>query len=346
MTHFHLDVWSPNFTFLGVKLVDFGADATYGGGDDSEHQVNITTLAQGEWVGLNIPLADFTGLTAKQHIAQLILVGQPTGTTTIYLDNVYFHDGTGTPEGPTVAAPTPTHDAGNVISLFSDAYTNVTVDTWRTDWSAAIYEEVQIAGNATKKYTNLDFVGIETVANQIDITNMTHFHLDVWSPNFTFLGVKLVDFGADATYGGGDDSEHQVNITTLAQSEWFGLDIPIADFTGLTSKQHIAQLILVGQPTGTTTIYLDNVYFHNGITGINDLVSNKINIYPNPVNIGEQLNLTDMVKQVEIIDISGRIINTVNSTSVINTAELNQGLYILRINTKEGQVQTQKLLVK
>jgi len=345
MTYFHLDVWSPNFTKFGVKLVDFGADGLYGGGDDVNHQVDFESPEQEEWVSFDIPLTAFTGLTTKQHIAQLILVGQPTGTTTIYLDNVYFYEGTVTPEGPTVAAPTPTQSASNVISMFSNAFTDVTVDTWRTDWSAAIYEEVEIEGNDTKKYSNLDFVGIETIANQIDITGMTNFHLDVWSPNFTKFGVKLVDFGADGAYDGGDDVNHQIDFETPAQEEWVSFDILLTDFTGLTTKQHIAQLILVGQPTGTSTIYLDNVYFYNGNTNVKESISNQIFAFPNPALRGTQINLSEEVKQVQILDISGKIMMTSNSSSVINTQNLTQGIYILKINTKDNIIKTQKLVI-
>jgi hypothetical protein len=74
-----------------VKLVDFGADGAFGGGDDVEHQVNFEAPVQGGWLSLDIPLADFTGLTTKEHMAQYILVGQPTGANTVFVDNVYFH---------------------------------------------------------------------------------------------------------------------------------------------------------------------------------------------------------------------------------------------------------------
>ena len=149
-----------------------------------------------------------------------------------------------------------------MVSLFSDAYTDSAVDTWRTDWSSAVLEDVMVAGNATKKYSNLDFVGIETVANTIDASEMTHIHLDLWSPDFTVFGIKLVDFGADGAFGGGDDVEHQINFDMPMQGDWLGLDIPLSDFTGLTTRGHIAQYILVGQPTGITTVFLDNVYFY------------------------------------------------------------------------------------
>ncbi|MEZ5039765.1 MAG: Ig-like domain-containing protein [Saprospiraceae bacterium] len=264
MTHFHVDVWSADYTFFGIKLVDFGADGAFGGGDDVEHQLNFDMPQQGNWLSFDIPLSDFAGLTTKSNLAQYILVGQPSGATTVFIDNMYFYneDGGGMLTEPVQAAPTPAQNAADVISLFSDAYTNVSVDTWRTDWSAANFEDVSIAGNPTKKYSNLDFVGIETVANTIDATAMTHFHIDIWSADFTLFGIKLVDFGADGAFGGGDDVEHQLNFDMPQQGNWLSLDIPLTDFTGLTTKGNIAQYILVGQPTGATTIYVDNLYFH------------------------------------------------------------------------------------
>jgi len=49
------------------------------------------------------------------------------------------------------AAPTPpARSSSNVISLFSNAYTNVTVDTWSAVWDQADVEDKTIAGNATK----------------------------------------------------------------------------------------------------------------------------------------------------------------------------------------------------
>jgi hypothetical protein len=51
----------------------------------------ITAPAKGSWVSLDIPLSDFTGLTTRAHIAQLIYV-EPSGNNTVYVDNVYFHN--------------------------------------------------------------------------------------------------------------------------------------------------------------------------------------------------------------------------------------------------------------
>ncbi len=161
------------------------------------------------------------------------------------------------------AAPTPIVPAGNVISMFSDAYTNVAVDTWRTSWSSANLDDVLVAGNSTKRYSSLDFVGVEATTTPINATAMTHFHTDIWSADFTNFKIKLVDFGANGAFGGGDDVEHEITFTAPAQGQWVSLDIPLSDFTGLTTREHIAQLIYVGTPSGSPTVYVDNVYFHN-----------------------------------------------------------------------------------
>lgn len=264
MTHFHTDIWSDNLTEFRVKLVDFGANAAYGGGDDVEHEIIISNPAQEEWVGIDIPLSAFTGLTTRAHIAQLIYVGAPAGSASVYVDNVYFYKQSANPQ---TAAPTPTVPASQVISMFSDAYTNVTIDTWKTSWSSATLTDIEIEGNATKRYSDLNFVGIEAIGgNMIDATAMTHFHVDVWSGNFTTFKIKLVDLGANGVYNGvgvADDVEHEIVITAPAQNTWISLDIPLSDFTNLTTRAHLSQFIFAAEPIGSTTVYIDNVYFHN-----------------------------------------------------------------------------------
>ncbi|MCB0532300.1 MAG: Ig-like domain-containing protein [Lewinellaceae bacterium] len=247
MEYLHLDYWTANSSLLNVYLISTGPKET-------AYALSVPTTG---WSSVDIPLSAFTDVDLSDVI-QLKF----DGNGTIFLDNIYFYKAAGS-TAPTVAAPTPMLAQANVISLFSDAYNDVPVDTWRTGWSAATLEDVQVAGNAVKKYSALDFVGIETVINQVDASAMTHFHIDVWSADFTFFGIKLVDFGADGAFGGGDDVEHQINFSMPAQGQWISYDIPLSDFTGLTTRKNMAQYILVGQPTASNTVYVDNFYFHN-----------------------------------------------------------------------------------
>jgi hypothetical protein len=165
---------------------------------------------------------------------------------------------------PTVAAPTPALPAADVVSLFSNAYTNVPVDTWSASWDIADVSDFKIAGNDAKAYTNLTYAGIEFTTNTINASAMTHVHLDVWIPQGVFFRVKLVDFGADGVYGGGDDQQQELTFNAgsappLAFGVWSGLDIPLSNFTALPSRAHLAQLIL---SSDSKIVYLDNVYFH------------------------------------------------------------------------------------
>jgi hypothetical protein len=346
MTHVHMDIWSPDFTLFGIKLVDFGADGAFGGGDDVEHQIDIDMPAQGQWVSLDIPLSNFVGLTTRQNIAQYILVGRPVGTNTVFVDNFYFYNNESGPTEPTVAAPTPTREAAKVISLFSDAYDDVAVDTWRTPWSSAELTDVEVAGNATKKYSNLDFVGIETVANQIDISGMTHVHMDIWSPDFTLFGIKLVDFGADGAFGGGDDVEHQIDIDMPAQGQWVSLDIPLADFVGLTTRQNMAQYILVGRPVGANTVFVDNFYFYDDRpNSTRDLdLNTSIQLYPNPVKSGNWVQFTEEVSRIEVMDLQGKMVKMA-LTPQLSTAGIASGMYIVKLYTGAQKVAFRKLQI-
>ncbi|MXW55678.1 MAG: hypothetical protein F4Z59_03030 [Gemmatimonadales bacterium] len=273
MTHFRLDIWTPDETAapaaFRVKLVDFGADGAFGGGDDSEHEATITAaegLATGAWVSLDLSLADFANLASREHLAQLIISGDPN---TVYVDNVYFRSGEAppAPEAPSAPAPVPDRSAEYVISLFSDAYADASVDTWSASWDQADVEDVAIEGDTVKKYTNLTFAGIEFTSQTIDAESMTHLHFDIWTPDPTddpaAFRVKLVDFGADGAFGGGDDAEHEVALTAgsdpaLQTGRWVSYDLALSDMTALTARGHVAQLIISGDPN---TVFLDNIYF-------------------------------------------------------------------------------------
>lgn len=272
MTHFHIDIWTPDPTdapaSFKVLLVDFGADGNFGGGDDSSHELSFTApvLSTESWVSLDIPLSDFTGLTNRAQIAQLVLSGD---LPNLFVDNVYYYNsGMTTGNGPTAAAPTPTNDPADVISLYSNAYTNVMIDTWSAEWDQAEVADVQIAGDDAKLYTGLVFAGVEFTSQTIDASAMERFHMDIWTPDAinppAAFRIKIVDFGADGAFGGGDDVEHELtlddtNTPGLTSGAWVEIDLPLSAFAGLTTTGSLAQLIISGDPN---TIYIDNIYFY------------------------------------------------------------------------------------
>ncbi len=354
MEHLNLSVWTADATKFRVKLVDFGADNAFGGGDDKEHELVFEAPAQNNWINYHLALADFTNLTTKSNISQIIFSATPAGSATVFIDNVFFSKEAVTPT-PTVAAADPTDLQANVISLFSNVYTDVTVDTWRTSWSSADLEEIQVAGNDVKKYDKLDFVGIETVgANSIDASGMTHFTFDAWTPNATTYRIKLVDFGADNAYGGGDDKEHEIAFDTQTTATWNNHKIALSDFTALTSTSHISQLIFSAIPVGTATLYVDNVYFSKPDNGsVKEIAFSSFEVYPNPAAEFVKLEAVATIGLVSSYTIQGingqtiasKVLNTSVVSEIINTSSLEAGIYFLQVATEQGTY-THKLIIQ
>ncbi|MEZ4386465.1 MAG: hypothetical protein R3D98_02570 [Candidatus Krumholzibacteriia bacterium] len=178
---------------------------------------------------------------------------------------------TAPPVPPSTPAPTPTVDAADVISIFSDAYDDITVDTWRATWTfgGIAVTDAQIAGDNVKAYTGFSnpafYCGIEFTNDLIDAAaaGMTHFHMDIYVTGGSQFGFKLVDFGANGVFGA-DDTEAQWNLNSgseppYAVNQWVSLDIPLTDFAGMNFG-HIAQIVLNRANGGS--VWLDNLYFH------------------------------------------------------------------------------------
>lgn len=250
MTNFHIDIQvqediNPG-DFIRIGLQDIGVDDTFGGGDDSFGSITISgnSLTKGSWVSFDFKLSDFTGLSSKSNLGQIVLVSDAT-IQDVLIDNMYFYE---IPTAPSVAAPTPTLPASDVISIFSDAYTDVAGTNLNPGWGqATVVTQETIAGNNTLKYTGLNYQGIEIGSAQ-DVSGMTHLHIDYFTTNSTLLNVFLISTGP---------VEKAKTLAVPTNSGWVSLEIPLADF----SPVNLADIIQM-KFDGNGTIFLDNIYFH------------------------------------------------------------------------------------
>jgi hypothetical protein len=231
------------------------------GGVNGERQTEVSVNHSGTgWEELSF---NFSTDAIKSYIDGNQGAGEPFIPTGQYSAMTMFVDGPGNTAGTFYLDDIQlTGTETSYISLFSDVADDVAVATWRTDWSVSDYEEIEFDGQLTKHYFNLGYVGIEPVA-PIDASNMTHFHLEVYTENATAVKVKLVDFGPDGVYAGDDLSEHEITFDNLPQDQWVTLDIPLVDFVNLTGTTNIAQYILSGVPYQEANVYVRNIYFHN-----------------------------------------------------------------------------------
>lgn len=166
-------------------------------------------------------------------------------------------------------APVPTRTPGNVTSIFSDSYTNSSVDFFNGFWEpyqTTLSADFQIQGNNILNYTNFNFVGTQFSNPTIDASQKSNVHIDMFIPsevpsNMDFL-ITIVDFGIDQASGGGDDTREQIffDRSIWVANTWITLEFPIT----LSSRNSIGQIIYENiNSSSLRSFYLDNIYFYS-----------------------------------------------------------------------------------
>lgn len=163
---------------------------------------------------------------------------------------------------PATSAPTPSVAASSVISIFSNAYTNVASTNFFPNWGQVTTYNAITVGTTDNviKYANMNYQGIQFGSTQ-DVSSMKYLHIDVWSndANAATFPITLI-WGAEKT----------ITKPIATNGTWTSLDIPLSEFTGAvltTAIQFKFQsnewytLGAAGSSAKYTTIYLDNLYF-------------------------------------------------------------------------------------
>ncbi|MDO9511030.1 MAG: T9SS type A sorting domain-containing protein [Bacteroidales bacterium] len=116
-------------------------------------------------------------------------------------------------------------------------------------------------------------------------------------------------------------------------------------------QKYVAFEVTVVATTGTPAIGDPKIVYSSmiGHTGIIDPNANKTKIYPNPMN-GE-LNITNLnnVKRVEMYNLTGQMVKSVENVNehiTLNTNDLLSGMYFIRITGNNGSVSTSKVVKK
>ena len=167
--------------------------------------------------------------------------------------------------------PAPNRPAANVISLFSNAYTNVPVDFFNGFYGGSTTKttDIVINNDNLKYYTQLNYVGIEFNNPTVNATSMQFLHLDIWTnePTSANFQIKVRDRGANGVlntdiFTGGptvDDKEitYTVPSSQIEKGKWVSIDIPLTGSIA-TQKNNLAQIVFVGN----INFMLDNLYFY------------------------------------------------------------------------------------
>ena len=243
------------------KLVIDGVQQTVNLGDGSDVTINI---APGY---LKFHSSDPTVVQIDDQ-GEITVIAAGSATITASFNGVEA-EGSLTIEskGEFIPAPIPTQDAANVISIFSDEYTNVNIDFYNgywQPWQTTTSADFEVSGDNVLSYENFNFVGHQFSNPTVNALAMTHLHMDVLIPSTLPSNARLIvtikDFGANNADGGGDDRTQRITLTTsqLKGNEWASIDIPLT----LSQRERVGQFIFENGGSAVTKFYMDNVYFY------------------------------------------------------------------------------------
>lgn len=258
---------------------------------------------------------------------------------------------------PLVAAPTPpARPTADVVSIYSDAYTNIAVTDFDAGWcGGAATTQVQIAGNNTlKKNTGVVCQGIDFQTNRQNLTNFTHLHFDFYITDTDLVGdvfnLKLVNFNG----GSAETSALEVNINggsipQLVANQWVTVDVPITALGGVIAnslvRNDIAQI-------GITTANVDNVWYDNIYLHKNTVLSNasfetsNIKMFPNPAKSNFTIDAQENIEKVSVYNLLGQevVSKNPNTNSVtFDITNLQSGVYVVKA-TVNGAVSTSRII--
>ncbi len=335
-------VYKPVISDVGIKLVK--PDGW------SLGEIKVANTVVNEWEELTF---DFAAQVTDGY-DQLVIFPDYDGRTQdniCYFDNISFSPAT-VPGSPAEAAPTPTLAEANVISIFSDAYTNIGGVNLNPNWGqSTVVTEMAIEGNNTLLYTGLNYQGTEFSAQ--NVSGMTYLHIDYWTDNSTAL--KFFVISQTPTV----DSDY--HTFAIVSEQWVSVDIPLTTFPNVDLTD-----VFQFKVEGNGTIYWDNFYFYSNLVGVDntsETLPQKFTLeqnFPNPFNPFTTLRYDlpeDALVNITIYDMLGRKVKTlVNTTqdagfkSVIWDATNNQGrpasagVYLYNLQAGEF-VQTKKMVL-
>ena len=233
-TSIHLDYWTSDSTALNFFLISSGE------GKEKAKALDVSSL--GEWKSVDIALTDFSDVVDLADVIQF----KVDGNGTVFFDNIYFHSETPVASSPAAGPEAPTASAEDVLSIFSDSYTDVEGTNFNPDWgqSTQVTTEV-LADNSVLKYTNLNYQGTEFTAQ--DVSAYSSIHIDYWSADQTTVDFFLIS----------NEPTTEVKKTiAITPGEWNSIDIPLSEFSPVELNK-VFQFKIVG----AGTIFFDNFYF-------------------------------------------------------------------------------------
>lgn len=293
----------------------------------------ITTATSTDPAATSVTINQATVLPGD---ATVVVVSQNGNVTETYTVSFIF-------EGPPSAATDPiARNAWDVISLYSDAYTDE-ASTFDAGWCGfSSVEEVMIFGNPTQKWLNNACQGI-VLDTGIDASAWntaagTNLHVDVYIEAGTDLTSSVFNLKFVQIPGGGA-LEINLNVASspaLVAGSWMSLDIPV-DLTTFTGFKEFG----ITSPNLNNIVWYDNLYVYRASTLSTDKFDiADFSVYPNPSNMEWNIvTKSQVINEIQVFDVLGKNVLSLSpnkAETVIDGSSLKSGLYFAQIKTATG----------
>jgi len=277
-------IWLDEIRFENLNTFGQARTEIFNGNDETRTLYNgdfdvfgvsqTVNLGDGTDIDLNIASAYLDYHTSDPTVAQvangvIAVVGAGSAEITASINGV---EATGsltiTSKGVFISAPTPTHDAANVLSVFSDTYTAAVSPTFEPGYggSTTKFNLASSNNNEFAAYTSNNWTGIEFTSSPINATEMTHMHVDVFVESAsTSIEFQIRDIGTNGKINtnvftgqpNSDDKDYRFQASGLTPGQWNSIEIPLAGNIA-NQKNNLGAIILAGGPN----FILDNIYFY------------------------------------------------------------------------------------
>jgi len=222
---------------------------------------------------------------------------------------------------PAAAVDNPTQEAVDVISIYSQSYTDPATVNYYPGWGQTTqYADFVIGTDSMIKYSSLNYQGIDFDASQIDASSMEMLHIDIWTADVDDIEIFPISRA----------SGEKAVKRTLTAGQWNSFDIPLSEYTsqGL-SMSDIFQFKFdnTGASRGTGTIFIDNMYLWKEPTlvytaaDIADIIMLDADLAP--TNEGTLYEITGVVYGVDLDGNAGLSFTIIDETAGMNIFNFN-----------------------
>jgi len=334
-----------------------------GTGPESATAQAYTTPGQWQTLTFNFAVPMDNTQAANGEYEKIIFFGNwnsgntgfnnPIVPLTFYVDNIRAEEAAFPlpPAGPSVAAPTPpARNAWDVVSLYSNVYSNIAVSQWSADWdTSSISDLVSVPGDDIKRITFGGFLGVQ-LTNYEDASSMINFHMDYFIPAGTDLVGKVLNpkWSNHAAMAGETNALLLTHLPTTAGS-WVSIDVPLSSMSpqgpGVAFAREKLNQFLITSNLGI--VYVDNIYLYRAATASADTFNtSNVRLYPNPTSTSLTIEAKDAIESISIYNVLGQEViskNPMSSTMTLDVSNLQNGLYFVN-STIDGKTATTKFI--